>query len=87
MDKTEIIKNVCYSELVYGRINKKLKKQFSNKEIEEMIYNTLTETRESEYQKKGKNFYVINYERKIRVTINSNTYKVITVDSIVKNLF
>ncbi len=37
IDKKEILENICYSELVYGRINKKLNTQFSKKQIEEFV--------------------------------------------------
>lgn len=80
--KTEILKKICYTELVYERINKKINKQFSRETIEKMIYETLKETNESQFQKSGKNIYVTNYERNIRVTVNSYTYRIITVDVI-----
>ncbi|WP_462319215.1 DUF3781 domain-containing protein, partial [Marinilabilia sp.] len=36
--------NICYTELVYGRINKKLNLKFSQKQIEEFIYRILEDT-------------------------------------------
>ncbi len=80
--KTEILNKVCYTELVYERINKKLNKNLSKDRIEKMIFETLEETDEQQFQKTGKNIYVTNNERNIRITINSNTYRVITVDSL-----
>jgi len=80
MNKIEILKKVCYTELVYGRINKKLNIDFSKKEIEEFIFKILKETEEKFYSKIGKNYYVENFENKIRITINSNTFRIITVD-------
>jgi hypothetical protein len=80
IDKNEIIKNICYTELVYGRINKKLRASYSKNEIEELIYNLLKTTSEINYSKVGKNYYIINIKKNIRVTVNSNTYRVITVD-------
>ena len=82
--KTAILANICYTVLVYGRINKKLNSRFSNSEIEAMIYKLVTETPESDSQKTGKNIYITATERKIRVTVNSYTYRVITVD-VIKN--
>jgi len=79
--KTEILENICYTELVYERINKKLKTQLSKVEIEKMILKTIKETNESLFQKIGKNIYVTNNERKIRITVNYNTYRIITVDA------
>ena len=78
--KTEILNKVCYTELVYTRINKKLNKQYSKDEIEKMIYETLKETNEAQFQQTGKNIYVTNHERNIRITINSHSFRIITVD-------
>lgn len=80
--KAGILKKICYSTLVYERINKKLKIHFSAEEIEKMILETLTETPESQFIKTGKNIYVSNYEKNMRITVNSNTYRLITVDKI-----
>lgn len=78
--KQKIIKNLCYTELVYGRVNKKLKTDFSKQQIELFIDKVLKDTDEKNYTKVGKNYYVTNSENNIRITINSNTYRVITVD-------
>ena len=82
--KTEILDNVCYTDLVYQRINKKLKTNFSNDHIETMIAAVLNETKLDFFKKTGKNFYVSNPKSNIRITINSYTLRVITVDRIVK---
>lgn len=82
IDKKAIIENVCYSELVYGRINKKLKTNYSNIEIERLIKIALTEAFSESFCKKGKNYYIENHLRNIRITINSSTNRVITVDLI-----
>ena len=82
IDKSKILDNICYTELVYGRINKKLKSTFSNSEIEKMIYKTLSETNESDFIKIGKNYYATNTDKQIRITINSNSYRIITVDKV-----
>ena len=34
INKTEILRNICYTELVYGRINKKLNIKLSKEQIE-----------------------------------------------------
>jgi hypothetical protein len=80
--KTEILTNICYTELVYERINKKLNKQLSKSEIEELILTIIKETTETEFEKAGKNIYVTNKEKKVRLTINSNNYIIITADHI-----
>ena len=82
MNKNEIIKNHCYTKLVYTRINKKLKTNFSNDESEILIKKILRETAIENYKKEGKNFYISNNQYKIRITINSNTFRVITLDRI-----
>ena len=82
IDKKEILKNHCYTALVYGRINKKLGLFLSNRKIESLIKKILEETDVMYYEKKGKNFYISNKQNKIRVTINSNTFRIITVDKI-----
>lgn len=78
--KKEILNNICYTELVYGRINKKLDLELSKEKIETLISAIISETNESEFQKKGKNIYITNNERKIRLTINSYTNRIITAD-------
>lgn len=82
--KQKIIENFCYTELVYGRVNKKLATDFSKEQIETFIAKILKETHYKFFTKTGKNYYVINAENNIRLTINSNTYRVITVDRIKK---
>jgi hypothetical protein len=82
INKNEILKNHCYTKLVYERINKKLNTNFSNDESEALIKKVLEETTLDKYIKKGKNFYISNSQYNIRITINSNTFRVITVDRI-----
>ena len=80
--KQQIIENLCYTELVYERINKILSTEFSNGQIELLIIQILKKTDEKFYTKTGKNFYVTNTDDNIRITINSNTFRVITSDKI-----
>ena len=80
--KKEILDKICYTELVYGRINKKLSLELSKKKIEEMIFSIISETDEVNFQKTGKNIYITNNERNIRLTINSYTNRIITVDKL-----
>ena len=84
INKNEILEKHCYTELVYERINKKLNTRYSKKESEMLIEKVLKETGLENYQKKGKNFYISNKEYNMIVTINSNTFRVITVSKIVK---
>lgn len=82
--KKEISDKICYTDLVYGRINKKLNIELSRDKIEEMIFAIINETNETEYQKKGKNIYITNNERNVRLTINSYTNRIITADKLNK---
>ena len=84
-DKSEILSRLCYTELVYGRINKKLRCNLSKAEIEVLIYKVINETPEPLFECKGKNVYITNPEQNIRITINLNTFRVITADLTNKN--
>lgn len=83
-NKTEILERLCYTELVYGRINKKLNITISKEKIEDYILEILKKTNEKNFIKTGKNYYVTNTKHNIRITINSNTFRIITVDAINK---
>ncbi len=83
IDKQLIIERICYTELVYGRINKKLGLSYSKGQIKRLVLNLLSESPIQDYTKVGKNYYISNFEYKIRITINSHTFRVITVDNIV----
>jgi len=83
-NKQDILGNICYTTLVYDRINKKLNIKLNNKQIEEFIFKILKKTDRAFFKAKGKNFYVTNMENNIIITINSNTFRVITVDRIRK---
>jgi predicted nucleic acid-binding protein len=80
INKKEILENICYTELVYGRINKKLNILFSKEQIEEFVFKIIKDTEEKFFSKKGKNIYVVNTENNVRLTINSNTFRIITAD-------
>ena len=78
--KNEIAEKICYTDLVYGRINKKLNIELPNDKIEEMVCSIINETEETNFQLKGKNFYITNKTRNVRLTINKNTFRIITAD-------
>lgn len=82
MNRIELLNRLCYTELVYGRINKKLKINLSNEKIEKLMYQAINEAHEQDFQKRGKNYYISNNELNIRVTINSFTFRIITADRI-----
>lgn len=78
--KKEILNHICYTALVYGRINKKLNLQLSNTVIEKMLLEIIQNTKEINFEKRGKNIYISNESGDIRITINSFTNRVITVN-------
>ncbi|HQB64350.1 MAG TPA: DUF3781 domain-containing protein [Fibrobacteraceae bacterium] len=82
--KTTILERICYTELVYGRINKKLNLNLSKAEIEKMIFEMIQKTDDSFFQKIGKNIYITNEKKNAVLTINSYTYRIITADRIKK---
>ena len=82
--KTEILNKICYTDLVYERINKKLSIQLSKDKIEKMILEIIEETEKTGFQKTGKNIYITNNERNVRLTINSYTNRIITADRLRK---
>jgi hypothetical protein len=82
--KIEILDKICYTDLVFERINKKLGKLLSKDEIEVMIFAIIKETDETEFKKIGKNIYITNNEKNVRLTINSDTNRIITADKLRK---
>jgi hypothetical protein len=54
--------------------------ELSKDQIEELVISIIKETDESEFIKKGKNIYITNANRNIRLTINSHTNRIITAD-------
>ncbi len=81
-NKEIILHNICYTELVYNRINKKLNSSYSKAEIEELLPSIIKKTNLVNFRKKGKNIYISNEEHNIKITININTFRVITVDKL-----
>ena len=80
--KNDILQNICFTELVYGRINKKLHTKLSKEQIEELLLKIINQTEDNFFEKIGKNYYVTNIEYNIKITINSKTIRIITVDRI-----
>lgn len=78
IDKEFILRKLCYTDLVYGRINKKLGTSYSRSEVKEFVYRVLSEA--ESWSKVGKNYYIVNSDLGVRVTVNSFTFRVITAD-------
>ncbi|WP_255346273.1 DUF3781 domain-containing protein [Prevotella sp. oral taxon 317] len=77
-----IIEKLCYTELVYDRINRKLGLHLSPHEIESFVSEIIESTDDAHIQKRGKNYYVTNDAAHVRIRVNSFKYGVITVDII-----
>ncbi len=80
--KDELVKKLCYTELVYSRINKKLRTNLSREQISELMSSLINKAEVDDIVKRGKNFYVTNAKKGIVITINSFTNRVITVDRV-----
>ncbi|MFC6294246.1 DUF3781 domain-containing protein [Lactiplantibacillus daoliensis] len=78
---TELEKAVCYTELVYQRVNKKLGTNLSPAEIRTLVATILTDMTSS-IEKRGKNYYVSNLRHQIQLVINSNNTRLITVNAL-----
>lgn len=75
----ELARKVCYTELVYQRVNKKLGTKLEKDQIEVLVQQVL-HLKESEILRKGKNIYIQNRALKRRLTINASTFRLITMD-------
>jgi len=82
--KEIILNNICYTDLVYERINKKLNLALSKDKIEGLISEIIKETDKSQFLKTGKNIYITNENKNVRLTINSYTNRIITADKLIK---
>lgn len=56
--------------------------ELSKEKIEKLIFSIIEETDETGFQKTGKNIYITNDERKIMLTINSYTNRIITAEKL-----
>jgi hypothetical protein len=81
--KEEILEKHGYTELVYERINKKLGIHFSKKEIASFMKQIISETEVTCFKKIGKNFYITNKKQGIKITVNSTTFRIITVNQLI----
>ncbi|WP_125573467.1 DUF3781 domain-containing protein [Levilactobacillus huananensis] len=72
---------VCYTELVYQRVNKKLAVDLSKPEIEALVTAVLDDSA-TDVEKVGKNYYVTNSSRQVQLVINSFNYRLITANHV-----
>lgn len=78
---SELQRTVCYTELVYQRVNKKLKTQRPKSEIEALVDRLLADVTSS-VEKRGKNYYITNQHAQIQLVINSFNSRLITVNAL-----
>lgn len=85
LDNSELLalikERVCYTDLVYQRVNTKLKVDLSRAEIETLVQAILGD-QQAMLKKREKNYYVTSLARHTRLTINSFNFRLITADRI-----
>ncbi|MBZ5977835.1 DUF3781 domain-containing protein [Leuconostoc gelidum subsp. gelidum] len=70
---------VCYTPLVYERVNKKLSQIMLPTQVDELVTRVLN----SEYASiisRGKNYYIEERTEGVILTINKNNYRLITIN-------
>jgi hypothetical protein len=77
------LNNVCYTPLVFNRVNKKLQVNLSNEEIKTLVEPNHSVTKATTIVKNGKNYYLQNND--IELVINSFNYRLITVNKLKDN--
>ncbi|WP_423058328.1 DUF3781 domain-containing protein [Brevibacterium linens] len=70
---------VCYTDLVFDRVNEKLGTSLSNTEVKELVASVM-QSSESVANRSGKNWYISEWHTGVRLTINASTLSLITVD-------
>lgn len=80
-NKTDIANRLCYTQLVYGRIRKKLMINLDDDSIEKLLLSIIKDS-QSEIVRKGKNHYISHEASNIIVTVNSHTFRVITASKL-----
>lgn len=76
------LNNVCYTSLVFNRVNKKLQVNLSNEEIKTLVEQIIS-NKTTTIVKNGKNYYLQNND--IELVINSFNYRLITVNKLKDN--
>jgi len=78
-NRQEFLDNICYTDLVFGRVNKKLKTNYSIDEIKDLV-NQIVSDPETTINKQGKNYYLQN--KSIELVVNSFNFRLITTNRI-----
>lgn len=77
--RATLSQNICYTDLVYGRFNKKLKTSYSNEEIQQLVLDIIQDSA-TQILENGKNYYLNSRTHDLRLTVNKNNYRLITAD-------
>ncbi|HJE86748.1 DUF3781 domain-containing protein [Levilactobacillus brevis] len=77
----QIKAQVCYTELVYGRVKKKLAVNLTKAEVGSLVIAVLGDGA-TDVEKLGKNYYVTNSTRRAQLVINSFNYRLITANRV-----
>ena len=72
---------VCYTDLVYQRVNKKLNKDMTPAQIEALVQRVLNNELTS-ILCQGKNYYIEDKIKDVVLTINRNNYRLITINKL-----
>lgn len=74
-NRTTFLDNVCYTPLVFGRVNKKLSTTMTNEEIQQLVNQIISDPK-TIINQNGKNYYLQNDT--VELVINSFNYRLIT---------
>ncbi len=77
MNRNTFVIDICYTVLVFNRVNKKLKTNWDVLTIKHIV-NDILVSNDSNYKLQGKNWYVSNKNKNIELVINKNNYRLIT---------
>lgn len=78
-NRNTFLQNVCYTPLVFKRVNKKLNTTFSDTDIKKLVNNIINGSLTT-IIKTGKNYYLQN--NSIELVINSFNYRLITANKL-----
>ncbi len=82
--KNIVLQNLSYTKKSFERINKKLDLDFTDEEIKEFVKDIIQQTPENYFKKRGGKLYITNKERKLKITINVSTCRVLTAEDLSK---
>jgi len=77
--RQEFLNNICYTDLVFGRVTKKLKTVYSIDEIKNLV-NQIISDPETTINKQGKNYYLQN--ESVELVVNSFNFRLITTNKV-----